>query len=116
MKQSTYLIGTVILGLSIVLSAFILSSATNKTTKQENNPQVINSTANLMTITQLAEYLQTSEQALEDIILKDDSERAELSSYDTYRFIPYLTIAEQKRFIKAEIDEWLKYQNDHNYR
>jgi RimJ/RimL family protein N-acetyltransferase len=28
----------------------------------------------------------------------------------------YLIIDDQKRFMKTEIDEWLKYQNDHNYR
>lgn len=116
MKQSTFLIGIFILGLSIVISAFILSNTSSKSDSLKNNSQVINSTPDLMTITQLAEYLQTSEQALENIILKDDSERADLGTYDTYQFIPYLKIDNQKRFIKVEIDEWLKYENDHNDR
>ena len=116
MKQSTYLIGFFILGLSIVISAFILSNTSTESASIENNSHIINSTSDLMTITQLAEYLQINELALENIVLEDDSERAELSSYDTYRYIPYLLIDNQKRFIKAEIDEWLKYMNDHNYR
>ena len=73
-------------------------------------------TSDVMTITQLAGYLQISEEAIERIILEDDSERAALSSYDTYEYIPYLIINDQKRFIKSEIDEWLKYENDHNFR
>ena len=116
LKQSTYLIGVFILGFSIVLSAFILSNASSKAASTDDSPQVIPSTPDLMTVTQLAEYLQISEQALENIILTDDSERAQLSSYETYRFIPYLIIDNEKRFIKAEINEWLKYLNDHNYR
>ncbi|MCG7344854.1 Clp protease ClpB [Sporosarcina sp. ACRSL] len=116
MKQTTYLIGVLILGLSIVLSAFILSNSSSKSTSKENESQMTNSTPDLMTTTQLANYLQISEQALENIILRDDSERAELSSYDTYRFVPYLKINDEKRFMKVEIDEWLKYLNDHNYR
>ncbi|RDW17688.1 helix-turn-helix domain-containing protein [Oceanobacillus chungangensis] len=115
MKQLTYIIGILILGLSIVISAFILSKTSPNSASKDKNSQITNSTPDLMKITQLAEYLQISEQAIENIILKDDSERVELGGYDTYQFIPYLKIDNQKRFIKAEIDEWLKYKNDHNY-
>ncbi|MDR4315480.1 Helix-turn-helix domain [Niallia circulans] len=109
MKQKTYIVGVLILGIAIVLAAFILSdnfkNLENKTTNKQAIPV-------LMTISQLSEYLQISEEAIEKIIKEDDLERAKLSSYDTYQFIPYLKIDNQKRFMKSEIDEWLKYKND----
>ena len=117
LKQSTYLIGFFILGLSIVISAFILSNALSNTAgKDDNNSQIINSTPDLMTITQLSEYLQISEQSIESIIHEDNSLKEEFGDiYETYRLIPYLKIDNQIRFIKTEIDQWLKYKNDFNY-
>ena len=109
MKQSTYLIGAVLLGLFIMTAALILSSTTNTDKDAEST---ISSIPELMTITQLAEYLQISEQSIEIIISNDDYQRDGLSSYDTYQFIPYLLLDNQKRFMKTEIDAWLKYRND----
>ena len=105
--------GVVLLGLSIVIAAFILSNATSNTTNTDKDSEsVISSIPDLMTITQLAEYLQISEQSIEIIISNDDSLREGLSIYDTHQFIPYLLLDNQKRFIKTEIDAWLKYRND----
>lgn len=64
-----------------------------------------------MTKSQLSEYLQISEESIENIINKDNFEKAKLSSYETYRFIPYLKIDEQVRFLKTEIDKWLQYKS-----
>lgn len=115
LKQSTYIIAVFILGLSIVISAFIVSNSSPNTASTDKDSQnAINSTTDLMTLTQLAEYLQISEQSIETIISNDDSVRTELGSYDTYQFIPYLLLDNQKRFIKTEIDAWLKYRNDYN--
>ncbi len=109
MKQIIHIIGALILGISIVLAAFILSgsflNSANKDISKQSIPDV-------MTINQLSEYLQVSEDSIENIIREDDFERAKLSSYDTYKFIPYLKIDNQERFMKSEIDEWLKYKND----
>lgn len=113
MRQSTYLIGVVLLGLSIIIAACIVSNtASNTTNIDEVSEGAISSIPDLMTITQLAEYLQISEQSIEIIISHDDWQREGLSSYDTYQFIPYLLLDNQKRFIKTEIDAWLKYRND----
>ena len=113
MKQSTYLIGVFIFGISIVISSFILFSAFSNSASKVSDTQIVtNSLPNLMTKMQLSEYLQISEQSIDDIIKKDELEKASLNSYDTYKYIPYLELDNQKRFLKAEIDEWLKYKND----
>jgi hypothetical protein len=114
LKQLTYLISAFILGIAIVISAFIFSNTfSNSASEVHNSQTTTNSMPSLMTKTQLSEYLQISEQSIENIIKKDGIERANLSSYDTYRFIPYLKIDNQERFLKAEIDKWLQYKNDH---
>ncbi|MFS0661392.1 helix-turn-helix domain-containing protein [Niallia alba] len=97
------------MGISIVLAAFILSDSFLNSANNGINKQSI---PDLMTINQLSEYLQISEDSIENIITEDDFERAKLSSYDTYKFIPYLKINNKERFIKSEINEWLKYKND----
>ncbi|MGE7982217.1 Clp protease ClpB [Solibacillus sp. NPDC093137] len=113
MRQSTYLIGIVLLGLSIIIAAFIVNNTASNTTNIDEGTEIATSSIpDLMTMTQLAEYLQISEQSIDIIISHDDWQREGLSSYDTYQFIPYLLLDNQKRFIKTEIDAWLKYRND----
>lgn len=115
MKQLTHLISALILGLSIIISAFIFSNTYSNSASEINNSQTItNSMPNLMTKIQLFNYLQISEQKVENIIRVDGLEKAKLGGYDTYQFIPYLKIGDQERFIKTEIDKWLKYKNDYN--
>ncbi|AZU62392.1 helix-turn-helix domain-containing protein [Neobacillus mesonae] len=111
MKQSTYLIGSLILSISILISAFMFSNIYSKSANGVNNSQTTTtSIPDLMTKKQLSEYLQISQKSIDNIILSDDSERAKLGSYDTYQFIPYLKISNQERFLKAEIDKWLQYK------
>lgn len=104
------------MGLSIVISAFVLSNALSNSASKNDNSQIINSTPDLMTITQLSKYLQISEQSIESIIRQDDLLKEEYGDiYETYRLIPYLEIDNQIRFLKTEIDQWLRYKNDFDY-
>ncbi|MFJ7934376.1 Clp protease ClpB [Sporosarcina sp. NPDC096371] len=114
MKHLSCFICALILGISIIISSFIVSNTFSNSASEDNNSQpATNSIPELMTKTQLSGYLQVSEQSIENIIKEDDFEKASLGSYDTYRFIPYLKIEDQERFLKTEINEWLKYKNDH---
>lgn len=109
----TYIISAFILGLSIVLSAFILSNSISDLGNKNSNPEPITiTTPDIMTITQLSSYLEITVQSIEIIINDDDLMKAKLSSYDTYQFIPYLKIDNQERFLKTEIDKWLQYKSE----
>ncbi|MCZ8535310.1 Clp protease ClpB [Psychrobacillus psychrodurans] len=102
MKQSTYLIGIFIFGISIVISSFILFSAFSNSASKVNDSQIVTiSLPNLMTKTQLSEYLQLSEQSIDDIIKKDEFEKANLNSYDTYKYIPYLELDKSEKVFKS---------------
>ena len=49
-----------------------------------------------------------------DYLIKSQAEfKSGMSTYDTYRFIPFIDIGYQKYFNEAEIDKWIEY-NMHN--
>ncbi|MBV7509030.1 helix-turn-helix domain-containing protein [Bacillus sp. sid0103] len=66
-----------------------------------------------MTKEQLAEYLQVNEETIDSIMKEDIKQKVAIGDfYETYMFLPYIKIGNQERFIKSEIDKWLRYQND----
>jgi hypothetical protein len=119
MKSLVQSWSAIILGISLIITALILrdgllsSNETKSNGINYKNEEVI-STLNLMTIKQLSVYLQISEDSIRSIIYKDDKDKANMSSYETYAFIPYLKLDNEYRFLKTEIDKWLKYINHNN--
>jgi hypothetical protein len=63
----------------------------------------------LMSTEETANYLSLTVEELAAIIRKQDIERTSLGSFDTYRFIPYITIEGEMYFSKYELEEWIKY-------
>jgi len=118
MKFITYPISALIIGISIIISASIIKGTlfTNPNDPSSKNSSTSVYSANspiIMTKKQLSEYLQVNEATI-DTIMKEDSRQKVLmgGSYETYMFLPYLKIGNQERFLKSEIDKWLKNQND----
>lgn len=117
MKQVTLLISACVLGISIIISSVVISETSTKTTGnkvKDSSSIATNTNSNLMTKKQLSQYLQVSQQEIDTIITKDNSEKAQLGNgvFDTYQFLPYLKIGDQERFLKTEVDKWLKYKSD----
>lgn len=66
----------------------------------------------LFTEGETAEYLNISLDELKDILLRDMEAKAQMTSYPTYRFIPYIKLSDGKKlFSKKELDEWIKYNS-----
>ncbi|WP_214484701.1 hypothetical protein [Bacillus sp. SM2101] len=107
-KYFLYLLYVLIFSSSIVWSAHIVSYST-----QRDDPEK-EEYSDLLTQSELLEYLHISEDELKDIIIADTVLKRQLTSYDTYRFLPYIEIADKKMFLMNEIKEWLKYQNNRN--
>lgn len=77
--------------------------------EQAGNTQVSPEKA-LMTEKESAEYLNISLNQFGSILTKDDEEKTDLGSYDTYRFVPYIKLTNgNKMFSRKELDEWIKY-------
>jgi hypothetical protein len=118
-KQVIFLISALILGLSMVISAFVIRDTIPEPTSNRVNdlsiaPNMNTEFPNLMTKKQLSEYLQVSQQAIDTIIKNENEKKAQMGGYDTYQFLPYLKIDIQERFLKTEVDKWLKYKSDRN--
>ncbi|GGB43385.1 Clp protease ClpB [Fictibacillus barbaricus] len=120
MKWSN-LLSSLIIGISIVSAAFILKgpiTASLNKIKADEEPIIQLHTVphtELMSIKQLSDYLQISEKSIESIMGQDDFNKSKMSDYDTYQFIPYLILDDQYKFLKSEIDKWLKYKNEMNF-
>lgn len=78
---------------------------------EEKEPvQIVDSSAKgLLTLEEAASYLNINKEKLTSIIQKQDSSREVLSSFDTYEYIPYIQIGEEKYFNQEQIDEWIRY-------
>ncbi|MFB5196966.1 Clp protease ClpB [Neobacillus sp. KR4-4] len=118
MKFIAYPISALIIGISIIISASILKGTfftdqNDSSNKNSSMPVYSMNTPNIMTKKQLSEYLQVNEETI-DVIMKEDYKQKLLmgGTYETYMFLPYLKIDNQERYLKSEIDKWLKYQND----
>ena len=111
MKQFTNIFVALILGVSIIISSFIIRDSFS----HKGSVEIQTQPSDVLTLAQLSEYLQISEKSIQNIINEDSLTKASMSSYDTYRFIPYIRLDNQTLFLKAEIDEWLKYQSVKNY-
>ncbi|MNC70660.1 hypothetical protein D3C75_1214950 [compost metagenome] len=62
-----------------------------------------------MTSDEAAQYMGLSVNDFNYLIQKQSERKAGLSVYDTYRFMPFIVIGNQKYFNEAEINKWIDY-------
>jgi hypothetical protein len=100
-----------LLSLSIVFLGFQFGRYTEKLDILEggNGSSSKEMDKGLMTLEETADYLSMSEEQFKRIIIQQDSIRSQLTSYDTYRFIPYIKVKDEKFFSKYQVDEWIKH-------
>ncbi|MBP0725814.1 hypothetical protein J5Y03_11595 [Bacillus sp. RG28] len=98
------LLNTLILSGALMWCANLLSDSIRH--KEKSN--------DLLSQKELLNYLSISEKELNNIIEDDKYEKAKLignGSWETYRFLPYAEVGDQKIFIKSEIKKWLQFQS-----
>ena len=103
------LISTIILSLSLIFSAVYVSNGIHKFSIMALNNS-ITSESLLMNSDQAAEYIGISVDTLVSNIKKEKIEKYSLTSYETYRFIPYLNIDGVMYFTKSDLEKWAAYQ------
>ncbi|WP_273320125.1 hypothetical protein [Vallitalea guaymasensis] len=125
MKLNKLLITSIlILSAAIIFGSVWIGNAIKSTNKesdskvgneaQELESQVVSfniSDKALLTEQEVAQYLGIPQDKLNIILQKEKIERQKLSSYDTYRYMPYIEIDDEKYFLKNEVDEWLQYHS-----
>lgn len=102
-------ISIMILGGCLIISAWILS---NGLKHNEYFAQSLNQTTQakaLFTSEEAAQYMGISSNDFDSLMKSQVEQKAGLQSYDTYRFIPFIEIGNQKFFNRTEIDKWIEY-------
>ena len=102
-------ISIIILGGCLILSAWIVA---NGLKNNEHLAQAQNNTTQektLMTSDEAAQYMGVSLNDFDLLIRSQVGQKAGLQSYDTYRFIPFIDIGNQKYFNEVEIEKWIEY-------
>lgn len=70
----------------------------------------------LMNSEAAAAYLGITHDDFYDILKEDAQERERLSSYSTYRFIPFIEISRQKYYTKDELNKWIEHNMLNKYK
>lgn len=109
LKNISGIIGGIIIATSIIIGAYILTDHSTIAASGAENPSEVK---NIFTIDDLTEYLSVSTEDIEKMIDEDDTEKASIQGeeFDTYQYIPHMTISDKELFLKSEIDKWVKYR------
>ena len=112
MKESKIqLLCTVLISISIIIGCVWIGFSIRYINKDVIVSETSNSAANkgLMTEDETAIYLSLSQDDFDRLIAYEDSQRTNVSAYDTYSFIPYVKINNIKYFNKEQVDKWVEY-------
>ncbi|WP_040949292.1 helix-turn-helix domain-containing protein [Gorillibacterium massiliense] len=127
-RKYTGLIGSVIIGICFVTGSFIIGSGMKErvektvtvmgipaASQNQQSSGVASDENSLLSKSEAAQYLRITEDELIDMIVKQMIERNSLTSYDTYRFIPYIKINGEYKFSKDQLNKWINYAMTSHY-
>lgn len=112
MKESKIqLFCTVLISISLVIGCVWIGFSIRYINKDVIVSETSNSITNkgLMTEEETAIYLSLSQDNFDRLIAYEDSQRTNVTAYDTYSFIPYVKIDNVKYFNKEQVDKWVEY-------
>jgi hypothetical protein len=105
-------ISILVLSISIVFGSIWLGRSIEKLPNTSVSGSPLITEKGLFTESESAEYLNISPADFNNILLNDQKTKSQLTSYPTYKFIPYIELSDgNKRFSKKELDEWIKYNS-----
>ncbi|WP_391203536.1 helix-turn-helix domain-containing protein [Psychrobacillus sp. L4] len=103
-------VSIVLLSIAIFFLAFQLGKSNNVTLEQKDPIHKVEVPENgLLTAKEVAAYLNMDVDQFNKLIKNQNFERASYTSFDTYKFIPYIQLNGEKYFPKKEVDEWINY-------
>ncbi|WP_391117061.1 helix-turn-helix domain-containing protein [Psychrobacillus sp. L3] len=103
-------VSIVLLSIAIFFLAFQLGKSNNLSLEPKDPIYNVKKLENgLLTAKEVAAYLSMDVEKFNKLIKNQNFERAGYSSFDTYRFIPYIQLNGEKYFTKKQVDEWINY-------
>lgn len=106
------IIAAIILSLAIIFMTAYIGNAIKDLAKAEQEEPLVSESL-LMKDTEAAKYLGLSVENFTSIIKRQNIEKQNLTSYPTYKFIPYIEIDGVRYFSAIELQQWVTY-NMHN--
>lgn len=97
----------VILAGCIVLSAWIITNGIESNNHVEQSLTTNSVKKALMTSAEAAHYMGISLNDFDLLIQNQDTQKS--GTYNTYKFIPYIIIGNDKFFNETEINKWIEY-------
>lgn len=117
-REITLIVLALILGGSLLGSSWILAEGMREKKQLEGNHEANPSHRVLLTSKEAALYLGIPQEEFEELVDRQVKEKAGLSSYEIYRYIPYMRIGRDKYFSVPELNKWVEYSihnvNGHN--
>lgn len=109
MSKNFLSISILILSLALIFCGFQICKLSPKNVKTGYTSLIQNK--GLLTIEEAAKYLSMSVDELNQIILQQDKERGQLSIYETYQYVPYIKMNDQKYFNITQLNKWIEYNS-----
>lgn len=109
-NKKLFSISIIILAMSIIFGSIWIGHSLEKSVGLQASILTTTSTSTdskTLTLSQVAEYLNMTEEEVRDIIQTEKKKLDETHSFAGKMF-PYFTINNKQYFYKDEIDEWLK--------
>ena len=103
-------VSILLLSIAIFFLAFQLGKSNNVLLEAKDPIHKVEVLDNgLITAKEVASYLSMDIDEFNNLIKIQNFERAGYSSFDTYKFIPYIQLNGEKYFTKKQVDEWINY-------
>ncbi|MBY0121228.1 hypothetical protein [Bacillus sp. S/N-304-OC-R1] len=103
-------ISILILSISIFYGGFQLSSVMKSQESDKSSGDSMMDKG-LLTLEEAALFLSMSTDELNIVINRQEFERKKLSSFETYRFIPFITMNNKRYFNKDQLNKWIEYNS-----
>ncbi len=102
---------SIIIGISILVGSLLINNGPKENANinslaskvQEQGDKV------LLTEDEAIQYLNIPKEAFQKMVAQQTKDKKSLSSYDTYRFIPFITIEGKRYYSKDQINKWVEY-------
>lgn len=111
MKHKFLPLAILILSASILAGSFYIGYSVQIASERQMEQMVSShKETGLISVEEAAQYLGITPKVFHRMIVKDNKEKEGLSSYNTYRFIPYIELDGGMRlFSRDELDKWIAY-------
>lgn len=103
------ILGSIIIGISILVGSVLINNGLKENANINSLASKVQEQKVLLTEDEAIQYLNIPKEAFQKMVAQQIKEKESLSSYVTYRFIPFITIEGKRYYSKDQINKWVEY-------